>query len=263
MKKFLKKIRIYKILRAYYGALLGTFRNKVSLIKRITLFLKYFQDFKKYKKINENDKFKIDWDYLSPYIYDKTTNTPIGPVYFYQDAWCARKIFENKPYHHYDIGSKAEMIGIISQFIPTTMIDIRPIDLEIDGLNFIKGDILSLPLKDNSVESVSSICVIEHIGLGRYGDKIDPYGSEKAIEELKRVLSPNGSLYISVPIDSKNKVYFNAHRSFTRNLLLDLFKPLQLIEEEYIYGRRIYSNYNENESGVGMFYLKKKFNDNY
>ncbi len=257
MKKFFKQFRIYKIVRAYYSALLGTLRNKTSLVKKIILLSNYFQDFKKYKKINKNEKFKIDWDFISPYIYDRTIDTPISPVYFYQDTWCSKKIFENKPSHHYDIGSKAEMVGIISQFTPTTMIDIRPIDLEIKGLSFIKGDILSLPLKDNSVESLSSICVIEHIGLGRYGDEIDPYGSEKAIKELKRILSTNGSLYISVPVSNENKVCFNAHRSFTRSLLLDLFKPLQLVEEKYIYGRKMYNNYDKNKSGIGIFHLKK------
>lgn len=258
MKKFLRRFKIYKVLRAYYSVLLGAFRNRYSLVEKIVLLRNYFKDFKKYKEVDENENFKIDLDYISPYIYDKTEDTPLSPVYFYQDTWCTKKIFENKPTHHYDIGSKAEMVGIISQFTPTTMIDIRLIDLKIEALDFIKGNILSLPLKDNSVESLSSICVIEHIGLGRYGDKIDPYGSEKAIKELKRVLSLNGSLYISVPVSGGNKVCFNAHRSFTRNLILDLFKPLQLVEEKYIYGRKMHTDYDENKSGVGMFYFLKK-----
>lgn len=256
MKKFLKKFNFYKPLRAYYWILIGTFKNP-PISKKIKALKIYFSDLKKYKKTNKNEKFKIGWSDISPYIYDNTTNTPIGPVYFYQDSWCAKKIFENKPSHHYDIGSKAEMIGIISQFTPTTMIDIRYIDLEMNGLNFIKGNILSLPLKNNSVESLSSICVIEHIGLGRYGDKLDSFGSEKAVEELKRVLSINGSLYISLPVSNENKVCFNAHRFFTRSLILDLFKSLQLIEEKYIYGRKMYDNYDKNKSGVGMFYFKK------
>jgi len=67
------------------------------------------------------------------------------------------------------------------------MVDIRPIDVSLDNLFFVKGSILNLPFRNNSIESISSLCVVEHIGLGRYGNVIDPYGSEKAIKELKRV----------------------------------------------------------------------------
>jgi hypothetical protein len=34
--------------------------------------------------------------------------------------------------------------------------------------------------------------VVEHIGLGRYGDPIDPDGDLKAISELKRVVQKRG-----------------------------------------------------------------------
>ena len=138
------------------------------------------------------------------------------------------------------------------------MIDIRPINLKLDNLSFIKADILSLPLKNGSVESISSICVIEHIGLGRYGDKLDPFGSEKAISEIKRVLSAKGNLYISLPVDSENKIYFNAHRAFTREYILSLFSPLKLIEEKYIYKNELADNYDKTKGfGTGLFHFKK------
>lgn len=258
MKKILRKFELYKIVRAYYSVFLGVFSKKMSSIKKISLILKYFNDLKKYKHLEKNTKFKINWDNISPYIYDKMIYTPIDPVYFYQDSWCAKKIFKNKPEHHYDVGSKADMLGIISQFTPATMVDIRSINLEMPGFKFQKGDILSLPFKDNSIDSLSSICVIEHIGLGRYGDKLNPLGSEKAIKELKRVLSPNGNLYISVPVDKENKIYFNAHRAFTRDYIIELFKPFKLIEEKYIYGRNLDDSYDaEKGFGTGLFHFKK------
>lgn len=118
---------------------------------------------------------------LEPYLDDKTSYTPIEPVYFYQDTWAARKIFELKPKHHYDVGSSAKTIGILSQFAPITMIDIRPLPLVLPDLNFIKGSILDLPFDDNSISSISSLCVVAHIGLGRYGDPIYSFGNEKSI----------------------------------------------------------------------------------
>ncbi|MFH0854064.1 MAG: glycosyltransferase [bacterium] len=231
---------------------------KPSILKKIILLRKFIIEAKQYKKTNLNKNFLFLDINIKPSIFDNTTDTLIDYTYFYQGAWCARKIFENKPKHHYDIGSKAEMTGIISQFTPTTMIDIRPLNVNLRNLMFIKGDILSLPFKDNSLDSVSSICVIEHIGLGRYGDKIDYFGSEKAIKELKRILSCNGSLYISLPVDTKNLIYFNAHRAFTRDYIMELFYPLKLIEEKYIYKRELTNYYNTVKGfGTGLFYFKK------
>ncbi len=50
------------------------------------------------------------------------------------------------------------------------------------------ANILDLPFKGNSVESLSCMHVVEHIGLGRYGDPMDPEGDIEAIKELKRVV---------------------------------------------------------------------------
>ena len=56
------------------------------------------------------------------------------------------------------------------------------------------GDATSLPYKNNSVKALSSLSVIEHIGLGRYGDEVDYNGMQKAIDEIKRVLAFNGMI---------------------------------------------------------------------
>lgn len=254
IRKYFKKIPSAKALIF----ILRSVKNKYSLIKRTKLLYGFFSDYFKYKKINNNKNIKFSVKDAYPRIYDKTIITPIDPVYFYQDAWCARKIIENTPVHHCDVGSKAEMVGIISQFIPTTMIDIRPLEIKLHGLSFLKGSILSLPFKDGEIASLSSICVIEHIGLGRYGDELDSFGTEKATKELARVLSPNGNLYISVPVDIENKVYFNAHRAFTRDYVLELFKSLKLIEEKYIYGNNLVDEYSQsNGFGTGLYHFKK------
>lgn len=232
--------------------------NKNGIFKKIRLLNLFLIDYSNFRKINKNSAFSLNIADVYPRIFDKTEKTHIDPVYFYQDTWCAKKIFENKPIRHYDVGSKVDMVGIISQYVPTTMIDIRPIELSLEGLSFKKGDITNLPFKNDEVESLSSICVVEHIGLGRYGDPLDPFGSERAASELKRVLAKNGNLYISVPIDSSNKVYFNAHRSFTREFILELFSPLELIEESYIYGKELEKNYDKNKGfGTGLFHFRK------
>jgi hypothetical protein len=193
-----------------------------------------------------------------PCLFDNTTHTPLEPTYFFQDSWAAQKIFQLKPVHHYDVGSSVKTMGIISQYLPVTMVDIRPIDLHLDNLSFKKGSILDLPFEDSSIQSLSSLCVVEHIGLGRYGDPIDPFGSEKAISELKRVLKPGGVLLFSVPVDCKNKVYFNAHRAFTRDFILSLFEGYELLEERYHYGCEMVKQYTpERGFGTGFYMVKK------
>ena len=217
----------------------------------------FYRDYQKLKA-EKNHSFKISDEYLYPCLTDKTTNTPLDHVYFYQNAWAASKIFSYKPSRHFDIASQAGFVGIVSQFVPTTMVDIRPIDVQLNGLDFLEADILKLPIADNSLESVSSICVVEHIGLGRYGDSVDAYGSEKAIVELKRITKPGGKILFTVPIDKESRIYFNAHRAFTRQHIIEHFKDCILMEEKYIYGDRMFDEYSADKGfGTGLFYFQK------
>ena len=225
----------------------------ISFLNKFSWFFKNLYFFKKQKS---NNNFKLS--YLYPCLLDNLASHQIEPTYFFQDSWAAGHVFKDKPNKHYDVGSNAMTIGILSQFTPVTMIDIRPIDLKLPNLSFIKGSILNLPFEDNSISSISSLCVIEHIGLGRYGDEIDSFGSEKSITELKRVLKPSGILLFSVPVDHENKVFFNAHRTFTRDFIIQLFEGFILEDEKYHYGRELYESYNPtNGFGTGMFKFKK------
>lgn len=254
LRKTLKQISIFK----WAVILFHSLKRKHGVATVIVELIKFSQDWCTYQKLSTNLKFITDTKDLYPRLFDKTATTGIDPVYFYQDTWCARKIFENKPAYHYDVGSKADLVGTISQFVPTTMVDIRPLEVTLTELSFVKGSILSLPFRNNEIPSLSSICVIEHIGLGRYGDPLDQFGSEKSAAELVRVLAPGGSLYVSVPIDSENTVYFNAHRAFTRTYILKLFGSLKMIEEKYIYGNELYGAYDPARGfGTGLYYFKK------
>ena len=94
--------------------------------------------------------------------------------------------------------------------------------------------------------------------MGRYGDPLDPFGSEKAIKELKRVLKVGGVVLFSVPVDKENKIYFNAHRAFTREYILELFEGFEVLDEKYHYGSKMYDNYDEAKGfGTGLYMFKK------
>lgn len=137
--------------------------------------------------------------------------TPVDPWYFYQDAWAFRKVYKGRPAWHLDVGSTALLVGVLSQVVPVTSVDVRPLPVTLEGLTCRAGSITALPFEDGTVPSASSLSVIEHIGLGRYGDDLDPRGSERACRELARVLAPGGRLYLSFPTGAAVTL-FNAHR---------------------------------------------------
>jgi len=207
-------------------------------------------------RVNRATTRKLLLRHLYPCVQDATANHEIEPIYFYQDAWAFELIVRAQPAQHIDVGSHHKFVALLSKVVPVTMVDIRPLSLELPSLQFRAGSICNLPYATNSIISVSSLCVIEHIGLGRYGDLLDPQGTVKVLRELQRVVRPNGDLYLSVPLDDENLTYFNAHRAFTEQTLLDLFEPFTVVEKRYIFGTR-FSEVRGQGFGTGCYHLRK------
>ena len=218
----------------------------------------FFREYRHFRRLNQGSPFALRGSDILPCLSDRTATTPIEPTYFLQDAWFARKIAEQKPASHVDVGSSAKSMALVAQFVPVTLVDIRPVEIELEHFSFLAGSILALPFADGSQASLSSLCVIEHIGLGRYGDPFDVRGSEKAAAELLRVLARGGNLYVTMPMDAACRIYFNAHRAFTRDYLLSLFPGLVLLEERYIYGRALCRAYDPEQGfGTGLYHLHR------
>lgn len=216
----------------------------------------FWREYRKFRRMNHGSPFELQSRHWLPCLTDRTTFTPVEPTYFLQDSWFARRIAAQRPVRHVDVASSAKSMALIAQFIPVTLVDIRPVEIEVENFSFLTGSILALPYADGVLPSVSSLCVIEHIGLGRYGDTLDARGSEKAAAELLRVLAPGGNLYVSVPVDAECRIYFNAHRAFTRDYLLSLFPGLTLCEERYIYGQTLMTTYEPQRGfGTGLYHL--------
>ncbi len=154
----------------------------------------------------------------------------IDKHYFFQDLWAARLIHRLQPGNHVDIGSRIDgFIAHLLCFTCVTVIDIRFQPLEVDGLTFVQDDATELSKIDSgSLQSVSSLHAIEHFGLGRYGDPVDPTASMRAMKSLSRVLASNGRLYFSVPL-GRERLEFNAHRVFAPSTVLGAFSQLELL----------------------------------
>jgi SAM-dependent methyltransferase len=183
--------------------------------------------------IVQNDKIRGDIRALEvdafPILSDKEEGAEFDRHYIYHTAWAARVLSIIKPAKHIDISSSLYFSSILSAFIPIEFYDYRAVPLNLSNLKVGNCNLTNLFFKDNSLSSVSCMHVLEHIGLGRYGDKIDPVGDLQAVKELQRVLAPGGFLLIAVPV-GRQKVMFNAHRIYDPYVFINYFDELVLKE---------------------------------
>jgi hypothetical protein len=135
--------------------------------------------------------------------------------YFWQDLLVARWVFEKKPLRHVDIGSSVEgFVAHIASFREIEVYDVRPITARIPGVVFKQADAMHFgSLPEHYCDSLSCLHAIEHFGLGRYGDPIDPVGYERGIANMAKLLKSGGTFYLSGPI-GQERVVFNANRIF-------------------------------------------------
>ena len=196
---------------------------------------------------------------------EKTKVTGVDYQYLYQQIWVFNEVLKNKPKNHHDISSTYQMSCYLASITNAVFLDLRPIKADIKNLKIEKGSIENLPYKDDSLESVSCLHVVEHIGLGRYGDELNVNGDKIACKELARVLRPGGKLYFSTPI-GRERICYNAHRVFNPNTILRYFNDLDLInfsivdDDGKLRKNVEIKDFRENEYSLGMFEFTKKKN---
>ena len=197
-------------------------KDELEISKKQRLFEKQLAEFK--AKLKEPINIT-----LYPCLYDNTTVTAVEPHYTYHPAWAARVLAQTKPAKHIDISSITQFSNIVSAFIPTEFYDYRPANIVLSNYSSGKADLTKLHFASNSIESISCMHTVEHIGLGRYGDPIEINGDKKAMDELARVLAPSGNLLFVVPIGDA-RIEFNAHRVYAYQTIIDNFSSLTLKE---------------------------------
>ena len=175
------------------------------------------------KSLEDNGRFTCRWEDRYPCLTDNTAYTSFEPHYTYHPAWAARILAATMPSIHVDISSSLSFVSIASAFVSIEFYDLRPAHLTLQNLTSKAADIMSLPFMDNSIASLSCMHVVEHIGLGRYGDKHDPQGDIKAMRELARVVAPGGQLLFVVPVAAEAIIAYNAHRIYRYADILSQF----------------------------------------
>lgn len=209
-------------------------KNCTKRVRSLVLSPFVLFDYHTFSSHDQNRRFRYSWETFFPQIFDKTFATGFDRHYVYHTSWAARKVKEYGPEKHIDISSSLYFSGILSAFVPIEFYDYRPAPLHLSDLLSAHADLAQLHFASNSIRSLSCMHVVEHIGLGRYGDPIDPEGDVKACVELARVLAPGGQLLFVVPIGGSALIEFNAHRIYTYSLVQSLFPELTLTEFSYI-----------------------------
>jgi hypothetical protein len=202
--------------------------KKGKWLRALSEYPRFIGDMRRYSAMASAETIKLADTY--PCLFDRTPTTRVDSHYFYQDIWAFKRISRLKPKLHVDVGSSVSFVGFLTAVTKVHFVDIRPLDVcNVDNLECMKGSILDMPYEDACLESISCLHVAEHIGLGRYGDSLDPHGTKKAAAELSRCLARGGNLFFSVPV-GKPRLCFNAHRIHSPKQILTYFEDLKLLE---------------------------------
>jgi len=194
--------------------------------------LRFFSDRRRFRRLGG---FVGDFceGSLFPCLWDLTDNAGVAVGdYFNQDLFVAQRIFKNNPIRHIDIGSRVDgFVAHVAAFREVEVLDIRPLSSSVKNIKFRQCDFMGAIPKEliGAFDSVSSLHAIEHFGLGRYGDELDPDGWRKGLDNLGLLLKPGGRLYFSVPIGPM-RIEFNAHRVFGVRFLCDYLGQMYDIE---------------------------------
>lgn len=203
--------------------------GKVANKFRYFGFIKEWKQFKEAAKKVGDGRFQLSALDLSPILHEKGAEQYFDRHYVYHLAWAARKIKEIGPQTHIDISSSLHFSTIVSAFVPVKFYDYRPADVVLSDLTSGQADLMKLDFPDNSLHSVSCMHTVEHIGLGRYGDPINPVADITAMKELQRVVAKGGNLLFVVPV-GKPKVMFNSARTYSYEQIVGAFSELRLKE---------------------------------
>lgn len=207
----------------------STLRSLRRTGRGVALQIRFLQDFLRFKALaaQTGRGLPLKWEDRYPCLYDRTAGTLFDRHYVYHTAWAARVIKRNGAVKHVDIGSSLYFAGIVSAFVPVDHYDYRPANLELSSLKTGGADLSLLPFATDSIESLSCMHVVEHVGLGRYGEPLDPNADLTAARELRRVLRHGADLLFVVPV-GRPRTVFNAHRIYSYEAVIEMFPGMEL-----------------------------------
>ena len=203
-------IRVHQVLAGQFGV------DPLLLLHSLRGLPYFFRDWAKFRKGHSGRLT------LVPCLHDRyEEGGATKSEYFWQDLLVARRIHSASPERHVDVGSRVDgFVAHVASFREIEVFDVRPVTTEVPGVVFRQADLMDTDsirlyagVRGGYCDSLSCLHAIEHFGLGRYGDPIDPKGYERGFANMAQLLKPGGTFYLSTPI-GKERVEFNANWVF-------------------------------------------------
>lgn len=225
MTKITQALKVlHQLLSSQFG--IDPFR----LVRALSGLPGFVRDWRKFRGSNFHGSIA-----LKPCLHDRfQEGGSTKSEYFWQDLLVAQWIHRAGPDRHVDVGSRFDgFVAHVASFREIEVFDVRPMTSQVPGVVFRRANLMdasSLPADMDAgyCDSLSCLHVLEHFGLGRYGDPVDPRGYEAGFANLARLLRPRGTLYLSTPI-GRERVEFNANWVFDPGTILRLAESNRLI----------------------------------
>jgi hypothetical protein len=201
--------------------------NPRTTIRALRNVARFTRDMSSFRQMTASAETRLPWAGVFPCLVDRDDESGnISGHYFHQDLLVARRIFERRPERHIDVASRVDgFVAHVAVFRTIEVLDVRPLTGRVPNIRFTQADLFALPSQfAESTDSLSCLHALEHFGLGRYGDSIDPDGHIKGLNALRTMLRTGGTLYLSVPI-GRSRIEFNAHRVFSLEYMSKLIAP--------------------------------------
>ena len=198
-----------------------------------------------------------------PVLFERERRSFFDAHYVYQAYWATNRILKTRPSgFHVDISSHIPFVAQLCAYLPVIQMEFKPPPVKLPSLKRLSGNLVSLPFQDKSVRSLSCLHVIEHVGLGRYGDPIDSTGWWKALRELNRIIAVGGHCFLSLPV-GKPAVYFNGTYVFRVSDIFHVLDGFELVEFSYVddnghlVGFGDFQKVEKMTYALGLFHFKK------
>ena len=127
-------------------------------------------------------------------------------------------------------------IALASRGFAVVGMDFNPYPYRHPGLKTVRADITQMPFGGSTFAAVLAVSVIEHIGIGHYGEPEAGRGDQAAVRELARILRPNGKAVITVPFGQAMTNHWM--RVYDGARLRQLVAPLHIDRVEYAVSRQ-------------------------
>jgi SAM-dependent methyltransferase len=131
-------------------------------------------------------------------------------------------------------GGSPLWLAAVRHGFKVTGIDLQPATwfVEHPAYSFVQSDLFALDLPQASLDLVINCSTVEHVGLNRYGARVDRDGDLAAMRRLHELLKPGGTMLLTIPV-GQDAVIAPLHRVYGQVRLPLLLDGYESVCEEF------------------------------